>query len=847
MPRNTISIFILSILFLASSLYADDKRETLKFDDVLIAGPIESSLPVFSGDKISYSNLISFETIDVSDWLPSKGSPFNYSGKTLNWEKVKINDLEFEAPGNTIYLAAYVKTNRFVKAELKIESENLLNVYFDGSSIQTKTKASEEDLVKEISIENGKHIILVKVINPEAENDDWDIDMSLTISEPYSKDNVELTVYPEHVTSIKDLLDNPKLGNVSISYDGKIAAVQVSKRTKAKDADEKWFELYNVESGSLINTYRGGMSIDQVDWSPVSNQFAYTTSGDNGSNIWIADIDKNSNKPLIENIKDFSGFEWSPNGEYIVYTVTVKSDKRKKDLFQYENVDDRWPYANDKSYLYKVDLPSGTTAQLTAGDISSDVVSISPDGSKIIFSQTIHGVKERPYHNIKDYILDLYTMKCELLLEGNFLGNVKFSPDGKKLIVEGGSSLFDNLGVNVNEGVFPTDFDTQAYIYDLTTKKAEAITKNFDPSIGDSYWINDNTIYFNTTDRSFGHLFKYNVKQKTFSLVDLGAEVLHNISFSRKNNKAVFTASSSNIPKKAYTLDLNSSKINLLSFPESAEYDKVKLGIVKDWDFVSEAGRNVQGRIYFPPYFDEKAKYPVIVYYYGGTSPVERNFEGRYPFNVYTANGYVVYVLQPTGANGYGQNNSAVNVNDWGKVTAEEIIEGTKKFLKTHEFADPKRVGCMGASYGGFLTENLITKTDIFAAAISHAGISNLTSYWGVGYWGMWFNSVAAANSFPWNRKDIFVDHSAVYNADKITTPLLLLHGNIDTNVPLGESWTLYTALKLLGKDVEFIEINKQGHWIMQYEKRIKWTKTILAYFDKYLKDQPEWWNSLYN
>jgi len=152
----------------------------------------------------------------------------------------------------------------------------------------------------------------------------------------------------------------------------------------------------------------------------------------------------------------------------------------------------------------------------------------------------------------------------------------------------------------------------------------------------------------------------------------------------------------------------------------------------------------------------------------------------------------------------------------------------------------------MGASYGGFLTQNVITKTDIFAAAISHAGISTLTSYWGEGYWGMWFNAVAAAESFPWNRKDIYVDHSPIYSADKITTPLLLLHGNTDPNVPLGESWTMYTALKVLGKDVELIEVDKQEHWIMQYNKRIKWTKTILAYFDKYLKNQPEWFESLY-
>src|SRR5690606_2816347 len=113
--------------------------------------------------------------------------------------------------------------------------------------------------------------------------------------------------------------------------------------------------------------------------------------------------------------------------------------------------------------------------------------------------------------------------------------------------------------------------------------------------------------------------------------------------------------------------------------------------------------------------------------------------------------------------------------------------------------------------------------TDIFAAAISHAGISNLTNYWGVGYWGYLYSSVATANSFPWNRKDIYVENSPIYNADKITTPLLLLHGSADTNVPPGESTTMFTALKLLGKDVNYIEIAGQNHHILEYKKRKLW------------------------
>jgi dipeptidyl aminopeptidase/acylaminoacyl peptidase len=134
----------------------------------------------------------------------------------------------------------------------------------------------------------------------------------------------------------------------------------------------------------------------------------------------------------------------------------------------------------------------------------------------------------------------------------------------------------------------------------------------------------------------------------------------------------------------------------------------------------------------------------------------------------------------------------------------------------------------------------------MFTAAVAHAGISSLAGYWGEGYWGYTYSAGATTGSFPWNRKDIYVNRSPLFNADKITTPILLLHGTEDTNVPTGQSIQMFTALKLLGKTVDFIEIEGQNHLILEYKKRKLWTKTIIAWFDKYLKDQPEWYEDLY-
>jgi dipeptidyl aminopeptidase/acylaminoacyl peptidase len=144
------------------------------------------------------------------------------------------------------------------------------------------------------------------------------------------------------------------------------------------------------------------------------------------------------------------------------------------------------------------------------------------------------------------------------------------------------------------------------------------------------------------------------------------------------------------------------------------------------------------------------------------------------------------------------------------------------------------------------MTMYLQTVTDIFAAAVSHAGISSIASYWGEGYWGYAYSGAASAGSFPWNNLELYIEQSPLFNADKIRTPLLLLHGMEDTNVPIGESIQMFTALKILGRPVEFIRVKGENHGIANYKRRIEWNHSIYAWFAKWLQDDSSWWDSLY-
>ena len=141
-----------------------------------------------------------------------------------------------------------------------------------------------------------------------------------------------------------------------------------------------------------------------------------------------------------------------------------------------------------------------------------------------------------------------------------------------------------------------------------------------------------------------------------------------------------------NVKKKGSTLLYDLSKEKM---------EGVQLGEVYDWDFTSADGTLITGRFYLPPNFDSTKTYPMLVYYYGGTTPTVRTLEFSYSMHMYAAQGYVVYTLNPSGTIGFGQEFSARHVNAWGKRTADEIILGTQLFYRSHPYVDSTKVGCL--------------------------------------------------------------------------------------------------------------------------------------------------------
>lgn len=759
------------------------------------------------------------------------------------------------------FFRTYATPQRFAKAKIRLTSPQKCELWIDGKKAGEKlsvedTLGKSGGITAEYEFEGGRCEILAKVLTQKGSALPAAVKIEIESADSEKEGSgVPAIIFTDGkekapLTIAEVNGEAERVGGVSVSPDGKFVLLTIVKMHHDGVASRRT-EVRSVADGKVAFIGDSGRN---YGWMPTGSSLYFRRFDPNNRCSYIEyNLETQEESVLAENLPNENyQYYCLPDGSGFIVTKTVKWARESTEWTRILNIADRTDGWRDRTFLMRYDFKTGIFEQLTAGAKTTALSGVSPDSKRLLFSTEEVDYTQPEYFRSNCYSLNLETLECEPIFEGEkcAVALAAWSPDSKKAVFLGGPDSFGRIGSALPAGQTANSFDTQAFIYDFETKTFEAVTKDFSPTVVTATWAGDGNIYFRTFDRDLQDIYRYSPTEKTFAKLAIPAENV--VAFSVQEDKEGFVPLAYAIGggaaafSRLYAVDLvNNTAVPVWNVGTPLE-EKFVMPEVKDWEFTASDGTVIDGFYYLPTNFDPAKKYPLIVYYYGGTVPTTRAIGGHYPFPLYATLGYVVYVVEPSGTVGYGQAFSARHLNAWGKRTAEDIIEGTKQFCAEHPFVNPKKIGCIGASYGGFMTMYLQTRTDIFAAAVAHAGISDITGYWGEGNWGAAYNAVAAAGSFPWKNREIFVEQSPLFSADKINTPILLCHGTVDKNVPIGESIQMFAALKILGKPVEFLTFTGEDHVIMDYGRRQRWLKSHLAWFARWLKDEPEWWNTLY-
>ncbi|MBC8277722.1 MAG: S9 family peptidase [FCB group bacterium] len=867
--ESSFSICVLLLILLISyASYADNSID-LQVGEYLMLGPMPLHNTLFGeGDQVK--SWLDHDDFDYRGLLPMEGGIVNWMPSISGtWQKSAGEATEFTPAGSDPaagFIAAYVTTDRRQTLTVKVETPYPAALFIDGiKEIQINSLAEETIpnlLYTDVDLHTGKHLILIKTIKPIGEYEQkWQIHLKVNTQDGYDSGTVSFTTDPVKIFSqYKDYSTINGISSVVISADGKLCAIECSKRNQYDYQKHKWIEIRKAAGGALHRSIDFNKSINTPRFSSDGKSLYFKSSADGSSLIWKCDLETGQSQKIFSPVDGLVKFIISPDDKFVYYSSDADRLVRGTDDYTLKTtLEERLTDWSDARTLHSGSLSDGTSHRLTArGDFALDEFALSPESDRIVFTRRT-AIEGRPFFRTEFWSMNLLTGENRLLqsrlvpFETRPL-NLTFIPDTDYLVFTMAGHF---TGEDEIDGVLMNLSEVDIWSMDLNTLEMKNLTGDNPAPTGEpGYTVDEkigsiNSLFWNPRDKRLYYGAMVRGYNKVYSLaienpgdvraVETSQVYMKRADISANGRKMVFTSEGLDRPVSAHTIDLKNGKSELIFDPNPNLSDNFKMGAYEHWDFTDSLGHVIDGWILYPPDFDADKKYPCIVYYYAGVWMLDESFYYTYQF--WNANGYIVYALSPVGAMGHGDEFSAYHVNDWGTHATNDIIEGVRKLTAEKNFIDADRMGCYGGSYGGFTTMDLLTKTDVFACGVSMYGISNIASYWGGGVWGYTYGDIALAKSYPWNRKDLFTDNSPLFNADKINTPLLLLHGEDDVNVPELESQQMFTALKVLGREAAMVTFPGEGHGIVgKFENYIAHREMMLEWFDKYLKDQPEGW-----
>ncbi|MGE5726026.1 MAG: S9 family peptidase, partial [Acidobacteriota bacterium] len=621
-----------------------------------------------------------------------------------------------------------------------------------------------------------------------------------------------------------DLYHLRSVSDVALSPDGDhVAYVVENNDGPGRPYEQIW--LMDLRSGKNLQLSAGADTSGNPVWSPSGEWLAYgSDSGDksglfivhaNGAGArFLAPVEStNSPEPHVGRT-----IAWSPDSKQIAF-VSAQPGPETKDasgdpmvITRYLYKPDDWEgntHFNDnrRLHIFVVDLGSGKVRQLTQGAGYEHSIDWSPDGTQILYTAE-HGPDADRFFNY-----DLFTVRPadgaihQLTSTEGVEYYPRWSPDGRMIAFAATKRGLTDRETNME--------DTHIWVMNADGSGRREIGAAIDNRQGAPQWAADGSaLYFTVQDRGNDRLYRLPLNGSPQVVVGetgwVGA-----FSVAKDGAIAYTFAPAADFPELFLRPPAGGAARQLTNLNRQVLAGK-QLAPVESFTFLSNDFKwNVQAFLTQPIGFTPGRKYPLILNIHGGPHWQQGPYL-NFREQVYAAHGYAVLNVNYRGSTGYGQKFADAVFADQDGHEAMDVLYGVNAALRRYPWIDRDRMGIEGVSYGGQLTDWLITQTNIFKAAIPIAGISNFISYNYMTYYNQYEAMEWGAYPHQGNLMDLLWERSALKHVAAVSTPTMFIHGENDPDVPIAEAEQMYIALKDVGVETVFVRYPREGHGLRE-------------------------------
>ena len=654
--------------------------------------------------------------------------------------------------------------------------------------------------------------------------------------------------------TIDDLLKVRRVGDPQLSPDGRLIVYQISDPDKAANRSRTQLYLIPTAGGESVQLTSGDSSASSPRWSPDGKRIAFVRGGQ----VHTMDATGGDVEKITSISTGASDPVWSPDGRLLAFVSDIYPDCADDTCNQRRDADmeaskvkaktiDRllyrhWTTFKDgkRTHVFIVSVDGGTPARdMTPGDFDAPPFSLggptdyafSPDSKELAFARNTEKVEATSTNN-DIFIVPVATTGGEAQrITGENRGSDQspvYSPDGRYIAYRSQAT---------------PGFESARWrlmLYDRQTKKVRELASKFDAYVeGFTFTPDGKRIYFVSGERGRQPLYVISIADGAMEKVFDGFN--DDVRVAPNGETLVFTRSSSIQPTEIYRYDFEGGHkvVAQITRTNDAYLSGFNLSMSEDVQWTGAGGTKIHGWLFRPAATTStNSRHPLVVLIHGGPQGAWNDSWGyRWNPQIFAAAGYMVFMPNPRGSTGYGQQFTDDISGDWAGKVYTDIINGVDA-VASRGNVDRERIGAAGGSYGGYMVNWILGHNDHprvkFKALVSHAGVFNLVSMYGVTE-ELWFPEWEFKGT-PWDSPDLYTRWSPHLFAKNFKTPTLVVHGELDYRVPIGEGFQLFTYLQKQNVPSKLLYFPDEGHWILKPQNSALWYNTVLGWFDQHLR-----------